>query len=188
MKALSPSDISIDPTTGNYILITGPEKALLEITPQGQVVQSMILPGNPQQPEGVILTANGLLIVADESVNRPADITIYSWRGLTGETAAPASPIRQSPARLPRLPTDPPENLPSDFPRRSTAVVCAVFHCGSASIPAQCADSPADSVARQRDAKSERQVRERSDPPVPVRRQLQGHMVDAGKGASARPQ
>src|SRR5688500_14053576 len=52
-KQLSPSDIAIDPATGNYVLVTGPEKALIEITPQGQVVRSMPVPGDPQQPEGV---------------------------------------------------------------------------------------------------------------------------------------
>ncbi|MGI9042740.1 MAG: SdiA-regulated domain-containing protein [Gemmatimonadaceae bacterium] len=85
-KTLSPSDITIDPRTGNYILITGPEKALIELTPSGNVVRSFPLPGNPQQPEGVAITRDGILIVSDESVSRPADITLYSWQNLTGET------------------------------------------------------------------------------------------------------
>jgi hypothetical protein len=89
-KALSPSDMTIDPSTGNYILITGPEKALIEITPQGAVVQSMPLPGDPQQPEGVALTRNGLLIIADEAVSRDGDITIYPWASLSGRGSTPA--------------------------------------------------------------------------------------------------
>ena len=89
-KALSPSDMTIDPSSGNYILITGPEKALIEITPQGAVVQSMPLPGDPQQPEGVALTRNGLLIIADEAVSRDGDITIYPWASLAGRGATPA--------------------------------------------------------------------------------------------------
>jgi uncharacterized protein YjiK len=89
-KALSPSDMAIDPSTGNYILITGPEKALIEITPQGQVVQSMPLPGDPQQPEGVIVTPDGLLIIADEAVSRDGDITIYPWAAISGRGASPA--------------------------------------------------------------------------------------------------
>ena len=87
-KTLSPSDITIDPRTGNYILITGPEKALIEITPSGDVVRSLPLPGNPQQPEGVAITRDGILMITDESVSRPADITLYSWQNLTGEAAA----------------------------------------------------------------------------------------------------
>ena len=89
-KQLSPSDIAIDPATGNYLLITGPERALIEVTPQGEVVQSMPLPGSPQQPEGVALTPDGLLIVADEAVERDADITIYSWRSISGRDQAAA--------------------------------------------------------------------------------------------------
>jgi uncharacterized protein YjiK len=89
-KQLSPSDIAIDPATGNYLLITGPERALIEVTPQGDVVQSMPLPGNHQQPEGVALTPDGLLIVADEAVERDADITIYSWRSISRRDEAAA--------------------------------------------------------------------------------------------------
>ncbi len=88
-KALSPSDVAIDPRTGNYVIVTGPEKALIEVTPQGEVVQSMPVPGNPQQPEGVVITPEGLLIVSDEAVAKDADITIYPWRR-TGVSAAPA--------------------------------------------------------------------------------------------------
>ena len=90
-KQLSPSDIAIDPATGNYVLVTGPEKALIEITPQGQVVRSMPVPGDPQQPEGVAITRNGLLIIADEAVTRDADITIYPWRALASRSTALAA-------------------------------------------------------------------------------------------------
>ncbi|HEX5577534.1 MAG TPA: SdiA-regulated domain-containing protein [Gemmatimonadaceae bacterium] len=79
-KDINPSDITIDPKSGNYVLVAGPQKALLEITPAGQVVQSMPAPGKPQQPEGVAITSDGLLIIGDEGVSRPASITIYPWR------------------------------------------------------------------------------------------------------------
>jgi uncharacterized protein YjiK len=78
-KELAPSDIAIDPATGNYIVITGREKALIEITPGGQVVRSVPLPGDPQQPEGVAVTPDGILVISDEGVKRPADITLYRW-------------------------------------------------------------------------------------------------------------
>ena len=79
-KDVNPSDIAIDPKSGNYVLVAGPQKALLEITPAGQVVQSIPAPGKPQQPEGVAITSDGLLVVGDEGVSRPATITIYPWR------------------------------------------------------------------------------------------------------------
>ena len=87
-KQLSPSDITIDSKTGNYILVAGPEKALLEMTPAGEVIQSMPVHGKLQQPEGVAITTGGLLIVGDEGVSGPATISIYPWRA----GAPPASP------------------------------------------------------------------------------------------------
>lgn len=88
-KALSPSDITIDPKTGNYILITGPEKALIEITASGSVVRSLPLPSGLQQPEGVAITSDGLIILADEGVTGPGNITIYPWRASAAIAASP---------------------------------------------------------------------------------------------------
>jgi len=79
-KALHPSDITIDPATGNYVLISSQEKALVEITPAGQVERSESLPGKHPQPEGVAITSDNLLIVSDEASNSPASITLYRWR------------------------------------------------------------------------------------------------------------
>ncbi len=102
-KELSPSDVTIDRRTGNYIIVTGPEKALIEITPAGAVVRSMPVPGSPQQPEGVAITRDGVLIIADEGVARPADITMYSWQGLTGATP-------QAPVDTTQVPVAPPDS------------------------------------------------------------------------------
>ena len=87
-KELSPSDLTIDPATGNYVLIAGRQKALVEITPSGSVVRSFPLPGNPQQPEGVAITRDGILIIGDEGVTRAADITLYPWRRDQGAAAS----------------------------------------------------------------------------------------------------
>ncbi len=100
-KELSPSDVAIDRRTGNYLIVTGREKALLEITPQGQVVRSMPVPGSPQQPEGVAITPDGVLIISDEGVTRPADITLYSWQGVIGGQAPPTPDTTQVPAAIP---------------------------------------------------------------------------------------
>jgi uncharacterized protein YjiK len=79
-KGLHVSDITIDPTTGNYVLISAQEKALLEITPGGQVERSEELPGKHPQPEGVAITKDKILIVSDEVSKRPASITLYRLR------------------------------------------------------------------------------------------------------------
>lgn len=79
-KGFHPSDITIDPATGNYVLISSQEKALVEITPGGQVDRSESLPGKHHQPEGVAITTDNILIVADEATKKPASITLYRWR------------------------------------------------------------------------------------------------------------
>ncbi|MDP9205198.1 MAG: SdiA-regulated domain-containing protein [Gemmatimonadota bacterium] len=79
-KKFQPSDMAIDPTTKNYVLIGSREQGIVEITPGGQVVRSEPLPKGHQQAEGVAITADGILIVSDEAKNKPAAITLYRWR------------------------------------------------------------------------------------------------------------
>lgn len=88
-KKLSPSDMTIDPKTGNYIIITGPEKALIEITSSGSVVRSLPLPSGFEQPEGVAITNDNLIVLASEGVTGPGHITIYPWRGADAMVASP---------------------------------------------------------------------------------------------------
>lgn len=78
-KDLHPSDVTVDPATGNYVLIAAQEKALIEITPLGDVVLATPLPGKHRQAEGVALTRDGILIVGDEATTRPASLTLYRW-------------------------------------------------------------------------------------------------------------
>lgn len=79
-KSLHPSDITVDPATGHYIVIASQERALLEITPAGEVVRSEPLSDRHKQPEGVTITHDGLLVVSDEARKGAASITLYRWR------------------------------------------------------------------------------------------------------------
>ena len=79
-KDVSPSDIAIDPVTGNYVLVAAQERALLIIAPTGRVVKSEALPTGHDQAEGVAVTPDGILIISDEATRAPADITLYRWR------------------------------------------------------------------------------------------------------------
>ena len=86
-KTLHPSDITVDPASGNYVLIASREKALIEITPAGEVVFSRPLPGEHEQPEGIAITKDSILIVSDEQGgSKAAVITLYRWP-LTVKTA-----------------------------------------------------------------------------------------------------
>jgi uncharacterized protein YjiK len=76
---LHPSDITIDPFNGNYVLIASREKALFEITPGGAVVFARPLPPGHEQAEGVAITRDSILIISDEAKGGPAVITLYRW-------------------------------------------------------------------------------------------------------------
>jgi len=78
-KQFHPSDITIDPFTGDYVLISGIEKAIVEITPSGRVVFARKLPGGHEQPESVAITKDSILIIGDEAKRVPAVLTLYRW-------------------------------------------------------------------------------------------------------------
>jgi len=78
-KDLHPSDVTVDPATGNYVLVAAQEKALIEITSRGEVVGAVPLPEKHGQSEGIALTRDGILIVSDEATSRPASLTLYRW-------------------------------------------------------------------------------------------------------------
>ncbi|HJQ12645.1 MAG TPA: hypothetical protein VJ840_16550 [Gemmatimonadaceae bacterium] len=79
-KNFHPSDATIDPSTGNYVLIASREKAYVVITPDGDVVRSGPLPGDHRQAEGLAITKDSIMIVSDEANVRPPKITLYRWR------------------------------------------------------------------------------------------------------------
>jgi len=74
-----PSDITIDPVSGNYVLIASREKALLAITPKGEVVFARPLPPGHDQAEGIAITKDHILIISDEAKGGPALLTLYRW-------------------------------------------------------------------------------------------------------------
>ncbi|HYV95924.1 MAG TPA: SdiA-regulated domain-containing protein [Gemmatimonadaceae bacterium] len=78
-KALHPSDITVDPLTGNYVLLASAESAIMSVTPAGEVVFARALPARHHQPEGIAITKDSILIISDEAGKRPAIITLYRW-------------------------------------------------------------------------------------------------------------
>ncbi|HJP87303.1 MAG TPA: hypothetical protein VJ852_15025 [Gemmatimonadaceae bacterium] len=79
-KNFHPSDIAIDPNTGNYVVIASREKAYAVITPDGEVLKSAPLPGEHRQAEGLTITKDSIMIVSDEANVKPPKITLYRWR------------------------------------------------------------------------------------------------------------
>lgn len=80
---LRPSDITVDPRTGHYVLVAAQQRAFIELTPQGEVVQVRSLPDAHPQAEGVAVTSDGILLVSDEASNSAGTITLYRWPART---------------------------------------------------------------------------------------------------------
>lgn len=78
-KGFSPSDLVVDPQTGNYLIVASQQQGLLALTPGGAVVFSRQLPSRHQMPEGLALTRDSILIISDEATRTPAAITLYRW-------------------------------------------------------------------------------------------------------------
>lgn len=78
-KALHPSDITIDPSSGNFVMIASHEEALVEMTRSGELVRAEVLPHGHNQPEGIVITKDSLMMISDEATRKPAAITVYRW-------------------------------------------------------------------------------------------------------------
>lgn len=79
-KNFRPSDMTIDPITGNYVIIASREKAYVVLTPEGDVVRSQPLPGVHRQAEGVAITKDSLMAISDEANGGPPKLSLYRWR------------------------------------------------------------------------------------------------------------
>ena len=79
-KEFRTSDITIDPNTGNYVLIAAQQKGMVVMTPDGNVLRSRSLHGRHLQAEGVAITRDNIIIVSDEATDEPAVIQLYRWR------------------------------------------------------------------------------------------------------------
>ncbi len=75
--SLQISDITVDPSTGNYVLLASKERALIAITPTGEAVFARALPAHHEQPEGIAVTKDHVLIVSDEAAKASAIVTLY---------------------------------------------------------------------------------------------------------------
>ena len=77
-KQFQPSGIERHPASGNYFVIAARQRAIAEITPEGQVVAVKPFPDRwHRQAEGITFAADGTLIIADEGAGRKARLTLY---------------------------------------------------------------------------------------------------------------
>ena len=77
-KRFQPSGIERHPVSGNYFLVAARQRAVAEITPQGQVLAVRELAsGRHPQAEGISFASDNTLIVADEGAGKRARLSFY---------------------------------------------------------------------------------------------------------------
>ncbi len=73
-----PSGIERHPASGNYFVVAARQRAITEITPDGQVLAVRQFSAQwHRQVEGITFAADNTLIVADEGAGGKAGITVY---------------------------------------------------------------------------------------------------------------
>jgi hypothetical protein len=78
-KGFPVSDITIDPSSGNYVLLSARAHAVAAITLQGSVVFAVPLPGTHGSATGLTITKAGALLIAD-GAGATASLSRYRWR------------------------------------------------------------------------------------------------------------
>lgn len=75
------SAVEWSPSTSTYIALAGPERAILEFTPEGRVVAASRLERSlHRQPEGLAILGDSVLMIADEGGNGQATMSCYHRR------------------------------------------------------------------------------------------------------------
>ncbi len=78
-KSFHPSDITIDRDTGHLLVLAGREAAIAELKPTGEVVRVARLRHRLHpQAEGIAITDDGELLVADEGAGGRGALTTYA--------------------------------------------------------------------------------------------------------------
>ena len=85
-KRISPSGIAVDPQTGERVLVAARQDALVRLTPDGVLLEARILKkkGRHKQAEGIEITRDGRMLIADEGGKGRARLAVYA-------AASPAS-------------------------------------------------------------------------------------------------
>ena len=79
-KHIRPSAIVVDPETGHLFGIAGPQRAIFELKPNGELIDAIILPlaDRHRQAEGIENTRDGKLLIADEGGKKKARLSVYA--------------------------------------------------------------------------------------------------------------
>jgi len=79
-KHVNPSGIAVDPETANLYVVASRQRALIEMKPNGELINAIILPlaDRHRQAEGIEITRDGRLLIADEGGKKKARLSVYA--------------------------------------------------------------------------------------------------------------
>lgn len=79
-KRVNPSGIAVDPESANLYVIAARQRAIIEMKPNGELVDAIILPlkRRHRQAEGIEISSDGKLLIADEGGDKEARLSVYS--------------------------------------------------------------------------------------------------------------
>lgn len=79
-KRISPSGIALDPQTGDWVVVAARQDALFRLTANGALSKAIILEkkGRHKQAEGIEITRDGRMLIADEGGDGRGRLAVYS--------------------------------------------------------------------------------------------------------------
>jgi uncharacterized protein YjiK len=79
-KHIRPSALVVDPESGHLFGVAGPQRAIFELKPNGELIDAIILPlaDRHRQAEGIEITRSGKLLIADEGGKKKARLSVYA--------------------------------------------------------------------------------------------------------------
>lgn len=81
-KKINPSGIDIDPATGDFIVISALQNIVLRLDGAGELVGAImrLAPDRHPQAEGIAVTKDGRMLIADEAGNGQARLAVYPMK------------------------------------------------------------------------------------------------------------
>jgi uncharacterized protein YjiK len=81
MNNFSPSGIEYNFKTGTFFILSSHVKAIIEISPDGKILNGVLLSGKThKQPEGITFTDDMKMIISDEGRGGHGTVTIYNLK------------------------------------------------------------------------------------------------------------
>ena len=79
-KQMNPSGLAVAPVTGNWLVLAAKQYAIFELSQEGEFIDVIMRLDKERhrQAEGIAVTQDGLLIIADEAGKGRARLSVYS--------------------------------------------------------------------------------------------------------------